>query len=52
MWSVAASFGIFLLLRASAMGRIRGTTGDVAGALVEVLEATVLATSAIAGGAW
>jgi adenosylcobinamide-GDP ribazoletransferase len=50
-WSVAAAFGIFLVLRAIAIRRISGMTGDVAGALVEVLEATVLATSAIAGGA-
>lgn len=50
--SVAAALGIFLVLRAFAICRIGGMTGDVAGALVEVLEATVLATSAIAGDAW
>jgi adenosylcobinamide-GDP ribazoletransferase len=52
LWALAAAIGAFLVLRASAMHRIGGMTGDVAGALVEVLEAIVLATSAIAGGAW
>jgi adenosylcobinamide-GDP ribazoletransferase len=51
LWALAATIGAFLVLRASAMGRIGGMTGDVAGALVEILEATVLATSVIAGGA-
>ena len=38
----------FLLLRHLMLHRIAGTTGDTAGALVEITEATVLLTSAIA----
>jgi len=50
-WSVVAAFGIFLVLCAFAICRISGMTGDVAGALVEILEAIVLVTPAIAGDA-
>jgi len=47
LWALVAAIGTFVLLRASAMRRIGGITGDVAGALVELLEAVVLTTSAI-----
>lgn len=47
IWCVAAVLVVFLLVRASAMHRIQGTTGDVAGALVEVSEASVLITAAV-----
>jgi adenosylcobinamide-GDP ribazoletransferase len=38
----------FLLLRHLMLHRIAGTTGDTAGALVEITETTVLLTSVIA----
>ena len=46
-WCVAVVLAVFLWVRASAMRRIQGMTGDVAGALVEVSEACVLITAAI-----
>jgi len=41
-WLLLAVVGIFYLLRRAMMLRLGGTTGDTAGALVEVLEVVVL----------
>jgi adenosylcobinamide-GDP ribazoletransferase len=41
-WLLLATAGAFLLLRALMIRRLGGTTGDTAGALVEVTEVTVL----------
>lgn len=46
-WCVAAVLVVLLMVRASAMRRIQGMTGDVAGALVEVSEASALMTAAV-----
>ena len=46
--SIAAAAGMFLLLRAMMLRRIHGTTGDTAGAMVELIETVVLVTVAIA----
>lgn len=42
LWPVLTAAGIFLLLRNLMLRRIGGTTGDTAGALVEITEAAVL----------
>lgn len=42
MWLLVAGIGAFLLLRALMIRRIGGTTGDTAGALVELTETTAL----------
>lgn len=42
LWLVLAAAAIFLLLRQLMMRRIGGTTGDTAGALVEITEAVIL----------
>ncbi len=47
LWLVLAAAAIFLLLRQLMMRRIGGTTGDTAGALVEITEATVLLVTVI-----
>jgi len=41
-WLLLTTAGVFLLLRALMIRRLGGTTGDTAGALVEVTEVTVL----------
>lgn len=46
--SIAAAAGMFLLLRSIMLRRIHGTTGDTAGAMVELIETAVLVTVAIA----
>ena len=46
--SIAAAAGMFLLLRSIMLRRIHGTTGDTAGAMVELIETAVLMTVAIA----
>ena len=42
LWAVLAVTAVFLLLRALMVKRLGGTTGDTAGALVEITEAAVL----------
>jgi adenosylcobinamide-GDP ribazoletransferase len=42
LWPVLTAAGVFLLLRNLMLRRIGGTTGDTAGALVEITEAAVL----------
>ena len=42
-WLVAVLVGVFLLLRALMMRKLLGTTGDSAGGLIEILEASTLA---------
>jgi len=46
--SIAAAAGMFLLLRSIMLRRIHGTTGDTAGAMVELIETAVLVAIAIA----
>lgn len=46
-WLVMAGLGTFLLLRRLMMRRIGGTTGDTAGALVELVEAVTVAVVAL-----
>lgn len=41
-WALVASAGVFLLLRRLMLRRLGGTTGDTAGALIELTEAMVL----------
>ena len=45
--SIAAAAGMFLLLRSIMLRRIHGTTGDTAGAMVELIETAVLVTIAL-----
>lgn len=42
LWILAVITGIFLMLRHLMLRRIGGTTGDTAGALVEITETSVL----------
>ena len=46
--SVIAAAGMFLLLRSIMLRRIHGTTGDTAGAMLELIETTVLVAAALA----
>jgi len=46
--SLVATAVMFLILRSSMLRRIQGTTGDTAGAMVELIETAVLVTVAIA----
>lgn len=46
-WPLIAATGAFLALRALMMRRIGGTTGDTAGALVEIIETIALLTAAL-----
>lgn len=46
--SVVAAAAMFLVLRSMMRRRIHGTTGDTAGAMVELIETTVLVTVVIA----
>lgn len=41
-WALVLSAGVFLLLRRLMLRRLGGTTGDTAGALIEVIETVVL----------
>lgn len=50
LWLLLASAGVFLLVRALMIKYIGGTTGDTAGALVELIEAAGLATAALVHG--
>ena len=45
--SIAAAAGMFLLLRSIMLRRIHGTTGDTAGAMVELIETAVLVAIAL-----
>ena len=47
LWLLLACAGVFISLRLLMIKRIGGTTGDTAGALVEIAEATALATLAL-----
>lgn len=47
-WLLAVTAAVFLLLRALMRRRIHGTTGDTAGALVEIIETVALTVVAIA----
>ncbi len=46
--SIVAAAAMFLVLRSMMLRRIHGTTGDTAGAMVELIETTVLVTVVIA----
>ena len=46
-WLLLMSFGLFLLLRYWMQQRLGGTTGDTAGAMVELLEVFILITAVI-----
>ena len=48
-WCLLVSAGLFLMLRAVAMARLGGTTGDSAGAIVELTELSVLVTMSFSG---
>lgn len=47
LWLIISATALFLVLRHLMIRRIGGTTGDTAGALVEVTETTVLLTAAL-----
>jgi adenosylcobinamide-GDP ribazoletransferase len=47
---LCATAGVFLFLRWLMSRRLGGTTGDTAGALVEVTETIALVTAAVANG--
>ncbi len=47
LWLLIVVVSVFLVLRTMMMRRLGGTTGDVAGALVEVVEVVVLISAAI-----
>ncbi|MFA7242017.1 MAG: adenosylcobinamide-GDP ribazoletransferase [Sulfuricellaceae bacterium] len=47
LWLVLAALAAFIWLRALMMRRLGGATGDTAGALVEIVEVTVLVTAAM-----
>ncbi|SFI28921.1 adenosylcobinamide-GDP ribazoletransferase [Nitrosomonas sp. Nm34] len=46
-WLILMTILIFLVLRLMMMQRIRGTTGDTAGALIEITETSVLLTAVL-----
>lgn len=46
-WLLVTLFGVFFVLRSLMLRRIGGTTGDTAGALVEITEAAVLLTAVL-----
>lgn len=48
-WLLLACVSVFISLRRLMIKRIGGATGDTAGALVEITEATTLATLALLG---
>ena len=48
LWILLACAGMFMVLRAIFMSRLGGTTGDTAGALVELTEMSVLVVMAFA----
>ncbi len=48
VWSLAVVAAVFILLRAMMQRRLQGTTGDTAGAMVELVETAVVVTAAIA----
>lgn len=50
LWLLLTSVGVFLALRTLMIQRIGGTTGDTAGALVELIEAAGLITAALVHG--
>lgn len=45
LWSLASAFATFTALRVLMLRRLGGTTGDTAGAMVELVEASVLITA-------
>lgn len=47
LWSLASAFATFAVLRDLMLRRLGGTTGDTAGAMVELVEASVLVTAAM-----
>ncbi|WP_428604720.1 adenosylcobinamide-GDP ribazoletransferase [Sedimenticola sp.] len=47
LWLLVSVFGLFYLFRHSVISRTGGFTGDMAGALCEVIEATVLVVAAL-----
>jgi adenosylcobinamide-GDP ribazoletransferase len=46
-WLLLVAFAVFLLLRYVMQQRLNGTTGDTAGAMVELLETSILITAVI-----
>jgi len=50
IWLLFALSGTVLLLRAAMMRRLGGTTGDTAGALIEISETAMLLTAVLAKG--
>lgn len=46
-WMLAASIGIFLLWRSAIMQRLHGTTGDTAGAMIELTETAALVAAVL-----
>jgi adenosylcobinamide-GDP ribazoletransferase len=47
LWSLASASATFTALRVLMLRRLDGTTGDTAGATVELVEASVLITAAM-----
>lgn len=47
LWPLASAFATFAVLRVLMLRRFGGTTGDTAGAMVELVEASVLVTAAM-----
>lgn len=48
LWLLAATAAVYLILRGMMMSRIGGTTGDTAGAIVELTETLLLAVATVA----
>ena len=49
LWPLAAAAAVFLLVRRLLLQRLGGTTGDTAGALLELVETAALCAAALAG---
>lgn len=49
IWPLLAAAAMFLILRRLMLRRLQGTSGDTAGALIELTETVVLLTAALAG---
>jgi adenosylcobinamide-GDP ribazoletransferase len=49
IWSLAVAAAAFILLRAIMQRRLQGTTGDTAGAMVELIETATLVAASLVG---
>ena len=47
LWLLIVGAGVFFMIRTAMLRRINGTTGDTAGAMVEIIEIVILLTAAM-----